>query len=87
MAKSLENNKDITKLNNTFIQYVCTALFGKYKNPKRKRRDMLNKIANMEDAYKALEYQFTNLDNLISYICGNIQYILTIFKVRNKKKS
>ncbi len=34
---------------------------------------MLNKIGNMDDAYKALEYQFTNLDNLINYICGNLE--------------
>jgi hypothetical protein len=27
----------------------------------------------MEDAYKALEYQFTPLDNLINYICGNLE--------------
>jgi hypothetical protein len=27
----------------------------------------------MDDAYKALEYQFTNLDNLINYICGNLE--------------
>jgi hypothetical protein len=60
-------------LNNSFIRYVCTALFGKYKNPKRKRRDMLNKIANMDDAYKPLEYQFTNLDNLINFMRGNLE--------------
>jgi hypothetical protein len=73
VLRCLENSKDIPKLNNSFIQYVCTALFGKYKNPKRNRRDMLNKIGNMDDAYKALEYQFTNLDNLINYICGNLE--------------
>jgi hypothetical protein len=57
----LENNKHIPKLNSSFIQCVCTALFGKIKNPKINRRDMLNKVANMDDAYKALEYQFTHL--------------------------
>jgi hypothetical protein len=34
---------------------------------------MLNKIAKMDDVYKSLEYQFTNLDNLINYICGNLE--------------
>jgi hypothetical protein len=73
VLRYLENNKDIPKLINSFIQYICTALFGKYKNPKKKRRDVLNKIANMDDKYKALEYQFTNLDNLINCICDNLK--------------
>jgi hypothetical protein len=73
VLRCLENNKDISKLNNRFTQYVCTALFGKYKNPKKKRRDMLNKKANVDDAYKAFEYQLTHLDNLINYICGNLE--------------
>jgi hypothetical protein len=72
VLRCLENNEDISKLNNSFIQYVCTDLFGKNKNLKKKRRDMMNKIANM-DPYKALEYRFTNLDNLINYIYGNLE--------------
>jgi hypothetical protein len=88
VLRCLENNEDISKLNNSFIQYVCTDLFGKNKNLKKKRRDMMNKIANMDNAYKALEYQFTNLDNLINYICGNLEMNvqnMLIFTLEAKK--
>jgi hypothetical protein len=42
-------------------------------NPKKKGRNMLNRIANMVDAYKALEYQFTRFHNLINYIFDNLE--------------
>jgi hypothetical protein len=45
VLKCFENNKDIPKLNNSFIQYVCSAVYGKYKNLNRKRKEMLNKIS------------------------------------------
>jgi hypothetical protein len=73
VLRCLKNNIEISKLNKRFIQYFCTALFGMCKNPKRTKRDMLNKIANMDGVYKVPEYQFTHLDNLISYICGNLE--------------
>jgi hypothetical protein len=49
VLRCLENTKYIPRLNNSCIQYVCNAVFGKYKNSKNKKRDMLNKIANMDD--------------------------------------
>jgi hypothetical protein len=90
VLRSLENNKDIPNSSNSFIQCVCTALLGKYKSPKKKGRDMLHKITNLDDACKAIEYQFTNLDYLINFICDylevNVQNMLIfIIEARLKK--